>query len=46
MQAGSPVPFLPVVTLPGDMQALAEFMIVTIEAERRDALKRVDFTVH
>jgi hypothetical protein len=45
MQAGSPVPFLPVVTLPGDMQALAEFMIVTIEAERKDALRRIDFNL-
>lgn len=45
MQPGSPAPFLPVVTLPVDLHALAEFMIFSIEAERRDALKRVDFTV-
>lgn len=43
MQAGSPAPFLPVVTLPVNIQAVAEFMILSIEAERRDALKRVDF---
>lgn len=45
MQRGSPAPFLPVVTLPVDLQALAEFMILSIEAERRDALKKVDFKV-
>ncbi len=45
MQTGSPAPFLPVVTLPVDIQAMAEFMILSIEAERRDALKRVDFQV-
>ena len=43
LQAGSPAPFLPVVTLPVDIQAVAEFMILSIEAERRDALKRFDF---
>jgi hypothetical protein len=45
MQPGAPMPFLPVVTLPVDLQALAEFIIFSIEAERRDALKRVDFAL-
>jgi hypothetical protein len=45
MEPGSPSPFLPAVILPGDMQALCEFMITSIEADRRDALKRVDFTL-
>jgi hypothetical protein len=45
MEPGGRAPFLPVVTLPVDMQALAEFMVMSIEADRRDALKRVDFTV-
>lgn len=44
-QPGSAAPFQPVVTPPVDLQALAEFMILSIEAERRDALKQVDFTV-
>lgn len=43
IEAGSPAPFLPVVTPPGDLRALAEFMILSIEAERRDALKKVTF---
>jgi hypothetical protein len=45
MQPGKPAQFLPAVTLPGDMQALCEFMIASIEADRRDALKRIDFTL-
>ena len=43
MQSGSPAPFLPVVTLPVDMKALAEFMVVSIEAGRNDALKHIEF---
>lgn len=45
MQAGTPTAFLPVVTPPGDLQALAEFMVVSLEAERRDALKTIDFNL-
>lgn len=45
IQPGSPVPFLPVVILPDDVHALAEFMVVSVEAERRDALKRINFTL-
>ena len=43
IQPGGPAPFLPVTTLPTDMHALAEFMVLSIEAERRDALKTVEF---
>jgi hypothetical protein len=43
MQSGSPTPFLPVVTLPADMKALAEFMVMSIEAARHDMLKRLEF---
>lgn len=43
MQPGNPVPFLPVVASPGDVRALAEFLVLSIEAERRDALKTVNF---
>lgn len=45
MQPGPAMPFLPVVTLPTDLRALAEFMVMTIEAGRKDALKRVEFQV-
>ncbi len=40
---GSPMPFLPVVTPPGDVRSLVEFMIVSIEANRRDALKSITY---
>lgn len=43
LDPGARVPFLPVVTAPGDVRALVEFMIVSIEADRRDALKTVNF---
>lgn len=43
LQPGSPVPFLPVVTPPADMRALVEFMVVSIEADRRDALKTIRY---
>jgi hypothetical protein len=43
MQPGSMMPFLPVVTLPEDMKALAEFMVMSIEAARHDALKHLEF---
>jgi hypothetical protein len=46
MQPGSPASFLPVVTLPADMQALAEFMLLSIEAARRDALKHIEFELN
>jgi hypothetical protein len=45
MAAGSPVPFLPVVTPPEDVQALAEFLVISLEAERRDAMKELKFDV-
>ncbi len=45
MEPGSRTPFLPVVSLPEDMHALAEFLVVSIEAERSDAMKRIDFSL-
>lgn len=45
LQPGSPCPFLPVVTAPEDIHALAEFLVVALEAERRDALKYLGFTL-
>ena len=43
IEQGTPVPFLPVTTGPGDLRALAEFMVVSIEADRRDAMKTINF---
>ncbi len=43
LDPGSRMPFLPVVTAPDDVRALVEFMVVSIEADRRDALKTVNF---
>ena len=45
MEPVSPGRFLPVTTPPEDMQSLAEFLVVTLEAERRDALKEIGFNV-
>ncbi len=43
LEPGSPTPFLPVVTPPADVRALAEFLVMSIEADRRDALKTLNF---
>lgn len=43
LDLGSPAPFHPVVTPPADVRALAEFMVVSIEADRRDALKTIHY---
>jgi hypothetical protein len=43
LSPGGPTPFLPVVTPPGDVRALVEFMIVSIEADRRDALRSITY---
>ena len=40
---GAPVAFLPVVTPPADVRALADFLVVSIEADRRDALKTIHY---
>ncbi len=42
---GGAAPFLPVVTSPQDIVPLAEFIVLAIEADRRDALKSVNFNV-
>lgn len=38
---GSPAPFLPVTVLPQDAHPLAEFVVLGIEAARKDKLKQV-----
>ena len=43
--AASPAPFHPVVLMPEDLRPLAEFIVLTIEAERKDALKELTFTL-
>ena len=45
LQPGPPAPFLPVVTPPEDLHALAEFVVYTLEADRKDALRTLLFTV-
>lgn len=42
---GPAVPFEPVTVDPASARALAEFVVLTIEAERRDHLKQVEFTL-
>jgi hypothetical protein len=41
LQSGSPVPFEPVTLLPSDVPALVEFIIMALEADRKDKLKEL-----
>lgn len=43
LQAGGPAKFRPVTVLPADIQALAEFILLSIEADRSDALRELKF---
>jgi hypothetical protein len=43
LQAGPPAAFAPVTLLPGDAAALAEFIVVGVEAGRSDKLKEIQF---
>ncbi|OGO71885.1 MAG: hypothetical protein A2Z49_04305 [Chloroflexi bacterium RBG_19FT_COMBO_56_12] len=45
LQPGSAVRFQPVTLSPGDIQSLAEFIVVAIEAERSDMLKQIVVSV-
>jgi hypothetical protein len=45
LQPGSAARFQPVTLSPGDIQALAEFIVVAIEAERSDMLKQIVVSV-
>ena len=45
LQPGNPAPFEPVTALPTDIRSLAEFIILEVEAERKDDLKRLDFSL-
>jgi hypothetical protein len=42
LQPGTPVPFEPVTLSPRDVPALAEFIVVAIEAGRRDKVKQIE----
>jgi hypothetical protein len=42
---GSPAPFLPVTVSPKDIFPLAEFIVVALEAERKDSIREVNFTL-
>jgi len=45
LPAGSPSRLPKVTVEPNDAQALADFVVLTIEAERKDQLKRVEFSL-
>jgi hypothetical protein len=40
---GNPAPFAPVTVMPDDMQALAEFVVLSIEATRNDDLRNLGY---
>jgi len=45
LQPGPAVPFVPVTMLPEDVQPYAEFIVMGIEAGRKDRLKELQFTL-
>jgi hypothetical protein len=45
MEPGSPVPFTPVVVPPEDVRPTAEFMVMSLEADRKDMLKEFQFEI-
>lgn len=45
LQPGSPAPFLPVVLPFQDVRASVEFLIMAVEAERKDMLRNLSFEV-
>ncbi len=45
LQAGPAAPFQAVQVPPGDVHPLAEFILLGIEADRKDALKTLNFTL-
>ena len=42
---GQPVPFAPVTVAPTDMMPLAEFIVMAMEAERKDSIKEIQFSL-
>ena len=45
LQAGPPVPFEPVTLPMASVRPAAEYILVALEAERKDKLRRLDFTL-
>ncbi|TAK13181.1 MAG: hypothetical protein EPO32_06005 [Anaerolineae bacterium] len=45
LKPGPAVPFHPVTMLPGDMMPVAEYVVVGVEALRKDQVKKVNFTL-
>jgi hypothetical protein len=45
LNSGPAVPFQPVTVLPEDIQPLAEFIVLEIEAARQDKLRELNFTL-
>ncbi|MBN1953898.1 MAG: hypothetical protein JW900_02500 [Anaerolineae bacterium] len=45
LQPGEPVPFAPVTLSPLDVRPVAEFIVMAVEAERKDKLKALHFVV-
>jgi hypothetical protein len=45
VEAANPAAFYPVTVHPEDIQPLAEYIVLALEAERKDHLKQLDFTV-
>ncbi len=44
LQPGEPLPFAPVTLHPEDVAALVDFIVVAIEAERKDKVKHINFS--
>lgn len=45
MKPGSPGRFQPVVVSPGDVKAMGEYMVMSLEAGRKDALQELKFNI-
>ncbi|GAB4581335.1 MAG: hypothetical protein Fur0022_40820 [Anaerolineales bacterium] len=45
LSEGGPAPFLPVTVAPQDIYPLAEFIVLAIEAERKDNIKQIDYSL-
>jgi hypothetical protein len=46
LQAGTPTAFIPVTLAASDLAAAAQFLIMTIEAGRKDRLKSVNISIN
>ena len=44
LQPGTPIPFAPITLFPQDVPALVDFVVVAIEAERTDKVKKAHFS--